>query len=76
MLSAAVTSIGDRAFQGCTSLNEFTVSKQITHLGANAFEGVKHVSATLGYTVPEKKRQKKQKEQRNRKNLERREADE
>lgn len=59
VICPAVTSIGDRAFQGCTSLNEFTVSKQITHLGANAFEGVKHVSATLGYTVPEKKETEK-----------------
>ena len=49
VICPAVTSIGDRAFQGCTSLNEFTVSKQITNLGENAFDGVKHVSAAVGY---------------------------
>lgn len=49
VICPAVTSIGDRAFQGCTSLNEFTVSKQITNLGENVFDGVKHVSAAVGY---------------------------
>lgn len=39
-----VTSIGARAFSGCTALKDYTVSTAVTSLGSNAFEGVNKVT--------------------------------
>ncbi len=40
----AVTKIGDKAFDGCISLKNYTVSEQVTILGSQAFGGVQNVT--------------------------------
>lgn len=45
VLSSGVTKIGNNAFAGCTSLNSFTVPKDITEFGENAFEGAPEIKA-------------------------------
>lgn len=39
-----VISIGDNAFSGCTSLNDYTVSNSIISIGNNAFAGVNKIT--------------------------------
>ncbi len=41
-----VTSFNDNAFNGCTSLNTFSVPVEIKHVGDNAFTGLPKVKAT------------------------------
>ena len=39
-----ITSIGERAFSGCTNLEEVTISNQINRIGKSAFSGCKLLS--------------------------------
>ena len=41
-----ITDIGEGAFSGCSALDNYTITTQITSLGANAFDGAGEVIAT------------------------------
>ncbi len=45
VISPGVTKIGNNAFNGCTSLMEFTLPEDITYLGDNAFESAPSIKA-------------------------------
>ncbi len=45
VIAPGITKIGNSAFAGCTSLNKFSISEEITILGANAFDNVPEISA-------------------------------
>lgn len=49
VICPAVTTIGNRVFYGCTALKNFTISKQITSLGTEAFFNVQQLTADIGY---------------------------
>lgn len=40
VIPKGVTSIGDRAFDGCESLTSITIPKSVTSIGKDAFEDV------------------------------------
>lgn len=44
MISGRFTHIGECAFKGCISMDKFNVSSSMKEIGANAFEGVNHIS--------------------------------
>ncbi len=49
-ISYPVTSIGEKAFYGCSSLASVTISEGVTSIGAYAFEGCSRLSSV---TIPE-----------------------
>ena len=49
IICPGVTEIGNGAFNGCISLNKFTVSNQVTSLGESAFAGVPELTVEVGY---------------------------
>jgi hypothetical protein len=50
IIPANITTIGDSAFKGCTSLAGLTLSEGLTSIGSSAFEGC---SALVGYYTKE-----------------------